>query len=111
MEKTIRIEQSNGNNAVQVILDYDKGGMNYYNYKIDPRGYWLIVRPVKIEDRGDYSTISFGMFDGRRFFIEETKRKSQKRIDVICSKIDAEEVAKLYLAGELERIREMLINL
>lgn len=109
METTIRIEQqSNGNNAVQVILDYDKGGWNYFNGNLDKRGYYLIVRPVKISDRGDCSTISFGIFDGRRFFIEETKRKSQKRMDNIYANINSEEIAKWYLAGELNKINDSL---
>lgn len=77
MKKYEPIEGSNKQLKIEVF--YDKGGMNYFNGKNEPRGYWLSMRQVerKVEDHGVVIE-SYGMFSGAKAFLLEVKKKSDK---------------------------------
>lgn len=57
---------------------YNKGGMNYFTYKNEPRGYYLSVVPVERLDRGSYITESVMAFSGTKELVKEVTRKSDK---------------------------------
>ena len=77
MKKYEKIEGSNKELKIEVY--YDKGGMNYFNGKNEPRGYWLSMRQVEREMQGRSIVIeSYGMFSGAKAFLLEVKRKSDK---------------------------------
>jgi hypothetical protein len=59
---------------------YAKGGLNYFSYKTDPRGYWVSVKVVEREEQERGIVIeSFMMFGGGyREFLFEVKKQSQK---------------------------------
>ena len=77
MKKYEPIEGSNKELKIEVY--YDKGGMNYFNSKVEPRGYWLSMRQVEIERQGRGIVIeSFGLMSGAKIFLKEVKRYSQK---------------------------------
>ena len=80
MKKYEKIEGSNKELKIEVY--YDKGGMNYFNSKNEPRGYWLSMRQVEVErqERG-IVVESFGLFSGAKMFLKEVNRKSQKAYD------------------------------
>lgn len=62
---------------------YAKGGLNYFSYKTDPRGYWVSVTIVE-RTQSDYgATIeSFNLFgSGYREFLFEVKKQSGKAYD------------------------------
>ncbi len=77
MKKYEPIEGSNKELKIEVY--YDKGGMNYFNSKVEPRGYWLSMRQVNVErqDRGIVIE-SYGMFSGAKMFLKEVKKQSEK---------------------------------
>jgi len=90
-----------GSNHLKIEVYYSKGGMNHFSEKVDLRGYWLSVTKVertKSEATGIESE-SFLLFGGgRRMFIQETKRQSDKaymqavemakpRIDELCEAV------------------------
>jgi hypothetical protein len=77
MKKYEPIEGSNKQLKIEIF--YDKGGMNYFNGKVEPRGYWLSMRQVerKVEGRGIVIE-SYGMFSGAKAFLKEVKKKSDK---------------------------------
>lgn len=74
----------NSDQQLEIQVYYSLGGMNYANYKQEPRGYYLSVAPVKIEKREGYSTISFSAFSGIKTLLLETKRKSDKAYKEAC---------------------------
>ena len=77
MKKYESIEGSNKELKIEVY--YDKGGINYFNGKVEPRGYWLSMRQVEREKRDNGIFIeSYGMFSGAKSFLKEVKRYSQK---------------------------------
>ena len=72
---------------------YDLGGFNYFNGERNRRGYYLSVTPVtRAQERG-YSTESFGLFKGTKYFLspDELKRSSAK----------AEAEARKFISAEL----------
>ena len=73
--KTIlhRIEGTE-NNYIEAKLIDDLGGYNMWNGGNDRRGYYTTIRRVERKN-GLYS---FTLFDGRKFFLKEVKRKSKK---------------------------------
>ena len=77
MKKYEPIEGSNKELKIEVY--YDKGGMNYFNRRVEPRGYWLSMRQVEIQ-RTDRSIVieSFGLMSGAKIFLKEVKRYSEK---------------------------------
>ena len=66
-----------GNTYLRIKLYYDKGGMNYFTGKKEPRGFRISVSPVKIEG----TTLKYGDLRGPdkfRVFLKEVKRYSKK---------------------------------
>ena len=95
MKKYESIEGSNKELKIEVY--YDKGGINYFNSKNEPRGYWLSMRQVERDRRENGVVIeSYGMFSGAKMFLKEVKRYSQKTYEdaVILAE---EKVAELKL--------------
>ena len=94
MKKYEKIEGSNKELKIEVF--YDKGGMNYFNSKNEPRGYWLLMRKVEVErqDRGIVIE-KYGMFSGAKMFLKEVKKQSQKAYDE----------AVLLSEGKIEELR------
>lgn len=77
MKKYEPIEGTNKELKIEVF--YDKGGINYFNSKNEPRGYWLSMRQVERDRRENGVVIeSYGMFSGAKAFLLEVKRKSDK---------------------------------
>lgn len=88
-------------NSLRVELYYSLGGMNYWTYKPDSRGYYLSVTPVESAQRNGYTTESYTIGSGVKMLIKEVNRKSakaaaeaevlaqphiQELIDYICNK-------------------------
>ena len=71
------------NEELKIEVFYDKGGMNYFTSKVDPRGYWLSVKKVEREVvDGRVVVEKFALMSGgRRMFIMEVKKQSQKSYD------------------------------
>lgn len=66
---------------VQIQIDYNLGGMNYFNYKEEKRGYYLRFSPCKHKDLGNgmYSTEMQPMHERSfKVCIKEMNRKSNK---------------------------------
>jgi hypothetical protein len=85
MIKYIPIQNPGRNaNFVKVELYYNKGGMNYFTYREEKRGYYLSVSPV-YRERG---MESYTAFTGTKQLIKETSRKSEKAYTIALSEID-----------------------
>ena len=72
---------------VKVETYYSLGGMNYFTYKVEPRGYYLSITPVERVDHGGYITESCAALSGYKMLLKEVKRKSKK------AEMEAEQIA------------------
>lgn len=79
------------NTEVKIELKYNLGGLNYWNYKTEARGYWLHIQPMQIEKHESCIIESYQCFSGYKALILETKRKSDKAystaLEMINSKV------------------------
>lgn len=79
MKKYIELQQTTRNTTHLLIeLKYNLGGYNYFTYKQEPRGYYLSVSPVKLEQRDGYTLESYTAFTGTKYLVKEVTRKSEK---------------------------------
>ena len=98
-ENTEMLKTTTPGKFIEVSIYYALGGMSYYTYKQEPRGFWLSVRAVKIEQQEGYTVRSFTMFKGYKHFLKAVKRKSAKAM--------SEAVA---IANAPEGLKEVMIN-
>ena len=84
---------------IECEVRYSLGGMNYWNYRVDPRGYYAHVTPVKVDDRCGFQSVGFTMGSGKKFLLVPCARQSPKREAEAVAKFDADVrsyVAKLF---------------
>lgn len=93
--------------TLKIQVYYSLGGMNYFTYKQDGRGFYLNVTPVKLEKRQGYTMESFTMFSGIKKFLLPCTRYSEKRLEealklsdewidkLICHVLDKQQKEKL----------------
>jgi hypothetical protein len=76
-EQTRYIERSGlkDGNHLEVSVFYDKGGKSYFTGQVSPRGYYLSVRPVTLNN----GMVRFSMFSGCKKLILESNRFSEKQ--------------------------------
>ena len=70
-----------GANKIEISVDYSKGGFNYWTDVQEPRGVYLHVGPVSIQDNGNYTVKGFVSFSGDKYCILELKRASKKQLE------------------------------
>ena len=71
----------------RVSVTYSKGGINYFNYQNEPKGYWINVSPVKLEVKEYGSFWSTLLSKGFRHFVEEAPRFNKKKLDSLFSQL------------------------
>ena len=93
------------NQYIKVELYYALGGINYFTYKNEPRGYYLSVSPV--ERRPCYGGMmeSYTAFSGVKTLVEPCARKGKGAEARALAQYD-EQKAKL-LAGFADRLEEV----
>lgn len=68
---------------IVVSLDYQLGGMNYWSYKQEPRGYYLGCHIETREQHDGFSMHGFTLGAGIKSFIEPAKMFSAKKLAAI----------------------------
>lgn len=88
VQRFYNIEETNGNNVIDVELYYSLGGMNYFTYKQEPRGFYVSITP----EHRSKGMVSYVGFSGVKKLIKEVKRYSAKSF----------KEAREMLPGEIE---------
>lgn len=87
---------------IEIDASYDKGGVAIFSGRNKPRGYYLSVGPIKVEDRGTGEIVSFILFSGApAVFLEGAKRLDRKREVAIRERIFQEAENKQGKVWEL----------
>jgi hypothetical protein len=106
-ETQIPTDQIPDHTHLEIDVFYGEGGINYFNYKDEPRGYWVSLRPIKMEGRCK----SFVMFDDKAFkvFLEPAKRFNANRLNALGALImqRKDNIARLFLAKDREGIKKL----
>jgi hypothetical protein len=78
-------------NQLKVSVFYSKGGMNYANYKTEPRGYYVAVEPVTVgAERGFITERHENLFTNTRsfkVFLTPATRLNRKALAALAAKL------------------------
>ena len=102
MKKYLELK-ANGQNATHLKCEvyYSLGGMNYFTYKKEPRGYYASVTPVERKSYGNGMMMEGYMaFTGTKMLLKEVSRKSAK------AEAEAEKIAE----DAFNRLIEYVLN-
>lgn len=76
------IEATGDCNNLEISLDYDLGGYNWYNGNNDGRGYYLYVTPVYLSERNYngqvYHSVQSTLGKGIKKLVKPVQRRSKK---------------------------------
>jgi hypothetical protein len=75
---------------IRVSISFQKGGINYFNYKEEPKGYWISVSPVRLEKKDYGSFWTTLLSKGFRHFLEAAPRFNQKKLDSLFTQVQAD---------------------
>lgn len=93
MKKYLKTNKEN--TEVKIELKYNLGGLNYWNYKQEARGYYLHIQPLQIEKLESCIIESYECFSGYKALILETKRKSDKAYNIALEMLKAKKAEML----------------
>jgi len=88
---------------IQIKVTYSKGGVNYWNYRDEPRALWLSVTPVKLNKHPGYETITHVAGTGLRHMLEEVSRKSTAKLQKLAKQAEFEATYRSGITWELVR--------
>ena len=97
-------------NSVMVDVEYTKEYIDYWHGTENPRGIYLTLVPVNVQDCGGYNSWESTVGSGIRCVLKELKRKSQKQINICEEAVKqvAEEMATAFAEGDDKKVREMM---
>lgn len=92
---------------------YSKGGINYFTYKNEARGFYVSIRPVKREKTDTGFTVeSFVLFGEGNFkvLVKDAQRDNKKTTEKIAAKLEclSKDIVERYLQGNAERAAELM---
>lgn len=82
-------DKPEGEEVFKASLYYDKGGMNYFNYKNEPRGIYFSIRAMRVELRDGMRIESFMMCAGKgmKALVLPQERKSAVKLAKVAAAI------------------------
>ncbi|OME54011.1 hypothetical protein BSK59_15635 [Paenibacillus odorifer] len=87
--------EMNGMN-VEVKVSYSLGGMNYFTYNSESRGYYIHVQPYKCSNfDGGVVMRETGAFTGVKMLLVEVTRKSTKKLQEAVDMVTDEMIDRL----------------
>lgn len=103
-------------NTLKVEAYYSKGGINYFNYKDEPRGMYVRVSAVNIKYERGFRSESF-MVGGNdvgsfKFLVLPMKRNSKKKVgefnNLLNEKLPGDDIIKMFKAGDKKMIVDVI---
>lgn len=91
---------------VTVSFYVGEGGINYFTYKTESKGYYISVTPQTVENHGGYTTVKTTAFSGLKMLLKEISRKSKKQFELCINEIDYVKFYCLCLEVDSEMTKE-----
>ena len=101
-------------NKLRVMVDYQKGGINYFSGEFSKSGVFVYLTPCSYENGIVGTTISGDINkDGYKILLKPLSRKSQKQINLMAEKImpHAQELADLFEAKNHKGVFDLVKTL
>lgn len=107
MEYNLKLPKGE-NKYLQVKVSYQKGGMNYYNYKVDRRGIYILFKEVE-KTKG---IESYMLGCGLKIMFKELKRKSAKQEKLVAEFLEKfkDELLPTYIKGGDKALGQFLLE-
>lgn len=97
-------ETPEGREMLRTTLSFRAGGINYYSYRTQPRGYYVTVLPFRTEVSAGLNVEIFTLGAGRGALVAEAKAFSAKRLAEMT--VDEGVIAELRAAVLADRAKE-----
>lgn len=81
-----RLATTTPNKFVDISVGYCEGGTSYFSGQSNARAYYMHCTPVEIENWEGSEIKKFMLFHGRKAKLEDAKRFSQKRLQILADK-------------------------
>jgi hypothetical protein len=99
--------------VLNVEMNYQLGGMSYWDYKNHPRGFWLSVTPRDESDNGSYGWI---IAEGGKTLIEASARYNEKKLLALAATVKSHPLYAAFLLkiaaqetfADTERLSQLL---
>lgn len=100
-------------NRLEVEVEHDKGGYNFYDGSIRRKGIICRVRPLSVRE-GSYSFLIDGKTEHMGFyvFLVPCERKSPKKLEKVANVIlpMTEKIAEMFVNREYRGIADMMVS-
>ena len=81
MKRYYKVNNNSHVTHLKAEIYYSLGGMNYFTYKTESRGYYMSISPVARSDRHGCVMESYAAFTGLKQCVLPVQRKSQKKME------------------------------
>jgi hypothetical protein len=101
-------------NHIEVSIGYALGGMNYFTYKDDPRGYFLHLHPIRVRDWAVSFTMGAqGNEAGVKYLLLPARSYNRKKHAELAAKLlpHAEQLARWHFEGNRQATRDLIESL
>jgi len=99
---------------LRIMVDYEKGGMNYFSGNVYESGVKVYLTPCTVTNGIVTQTILGEQHAcGYKVMLKQINRKSQKQIDVMAEKIlpYAQQIADLYSDAKHQEIVKLIADI
>ena len=99
---------------LRIMVDYEKGGMNYFSGKVYESGVKVYLTPCTVTNGIITQTIMGEQHVcGYKVMLKQINRKSQKQIDIMAEKIlpYAQQIADLYSDAKHQEIVKLICDI
>lgn len=101
-------------NQLRIMVDYEKGGMNYFSGNVYESGVKVYITPCTVTNGIVTCTILGEQHVcGYKVMLKQINRKSQKQIDIMADKIlpYAQQIADLYSDARHQEIVKLITDI
>lgn len=86
----MELKTNKENTYIKLEVFYHLGGYSWATYKHEERGYYLSIKPEKIEKRDGLAMVTFSAFSGYKILLEKATRLSRKKLEELNKCINIE---------------------
>lgn len=101
-------------NKLRIVVDYQKGGVNWFSGNYHDGGVYVYITPCSYKD-GIIGQVITGKThcDGYKILLKGLNRKSQKQIDLMAEKVlpYGQQIADLYSDAGHQEIYNLIMSI
>lgn len=92
---------------VKVSFYVDNGGINYFTYKNEKKGYYVSIAPITRNECDGCATVRIRVFSGLKMLLKEISRKSRKSFNNVIEELTRQDFYSLCLSVDSFTMEEL----